>query len=107
MEALENLDRDTARKLFTHYRKQRDGIRNSPEMGTICLICGSLHIVAKPGEPHQVLCRDCGFTFIRYVCDVCGSTVDGRDPQNPGCDGCGLRHCSCGACGCTTACNHI
>ena len=98
----EIVDRDTARKLFIHYRREREGIRNDPAMGSICLICGSIHIVPKAGEPRQLLCRDCGFAFFRYECGSCGATVDGRDPLNPGCDGCGLRLCSCGACGCST-----
>jgi len=98
---METLDRDTAKKLFDHYRKQRDGIRNKPEMASICLICGSIHIVAKEGNKHKLVCRDCGFAFYRYTCPACGRTVDGRDPKNPACSSeCGLRVCTCGACGC-------
>ncbi len=107
MEGDEVGGKDAVKKLFAHYRRERDGIRNAPEMATICLICGSIHIVTKPGEPHQRYCRDCGFAFFRYDCEACGSTVDGRDPQNPGCDKCGLRVCTCGACGCSTDCNHL
>ncbi|MBV5339076.1 MAG: hypothetical protein J0665_05885 [Deltaproteobacteria bacterium] len=99
---MEPLDRDTTKKLFDHYRKQRDGIRNSPEMASICLICGSIHIIPKPGDAQKLLCRDCGFAFYRYQCPACGKSVDGRDPQNPGCPECGERVCTCGACGCTT-----
>ena len=32
---MEPLDRGTAQKLFDHYRKQRDGIRNKWEIATI------------------------------------------------------------------------
>jgi hypothetical protein len=100
---MEPLERDTAKKLFDHYRNNRDGIRNKPEMATVCLICGSVHIIPKPGDERMLVCRDCGFAFYRYACQVCGETVDGRDPKNPGCRGaCGLRTCTCGACGCAT-----
>ncbi len=47
---METLDRDTALKLFNHYRAHRDGIRDSPEMATICLIYESVQIVPKRGE---------------------------------------------------------
>lgn len=94
------LDRATANKLFDHYRKHRDGIRNKPEMATICLICGSIHIIPQNGNQHKLFCRDCGFAFFRYECSACGKTVDGRDPHNPACHECGLRICTCGACGC-------
>ena len=50
---MEPLDRDTAKKLFEHYRKHRDGIRNKPEMAWVCLICGSVHIIPKPDERAQ------------------------------------------------------
>lgn len=93
-------DRTAAQKLFDHYRKHRDGIRNRPEMSMICLICGSVHIIPKPGDSHRLVCRDCGFPFFRYDCPSCGLTVDGRDPRNPACRECGLRICTCGACGC-------
>lgn len=97
---METLDSDTAKQLFDHYRRQRDGIRNNPEMASICLICGSIHIIPKPGDIHKLVCRDCGFAFYRYACPVCGTTIDGRDPKNPGCGECDLRVCTCGACGC-------
>ena len=93
-------DRDTAKKLFDQYRRQRDGIRNKPEMACICLICGSVHIIPKSDDDKKLVCRDCGFAFYRYQCSACGKTVDGRDPKNPGCPTCGLRLCTCGACGC-------
>jgi len=97
---MELLDRNRAKKLFDHYRNQRDGIRNSPEMASICLICGSIHIIPKPGDNQKLLCRDCGFAFFRYTCPACGITVDGRDPLNPACRECGSRVCTCGVCGC-------
>jgi len=96
------LDRETAKKLFKQYRKNRDGIRNCPEMASICLICESIHILPKDGDPRQWVCRNCGFTFYRYECSACGATIDGRDPRNPACGDCGLRVCTCGACGCPT-----
>jgi len=97
---MEQLDRETANKLFDHYRKQRDGIRNKPEMASICLICASIHIIPKKGDAQMLVCRDCGFAFYRYECSACGKTVDGRDPKNPACRECGLRICTCGSCGC-------
>jgi rubrerythrin len=98
---MEPPDRETARKLFGQHRENRDGIRNKPEMAWICLICGSVHIIPKPGDEHKLVCRNCGFAFFRYICPACGKTVDRRDPKNPACPGeCGLRLCSCGACGC-------
>ena len=97
---MEALDKDTAKKLYKHYRQNRDGIRNSPEMASICLICESIHIDPVEGVPHKYICRNCRFKFIRYQCSACGGTVDSRDPQNPPCEECGLRICTCGACGC-------
>jgi hypothetical protein len=99
---METLDRDTARKLFEHYRNHRDGIRNKPEMASICLICGSIHINPKVGDKYMLICRDCRFAFYRYECRACGATIDGRDPRNPCCQGCTLRICTCGACSCPT-----
>jgi rubrerythrin len=99
---MEAPDRDTAKKLLDHYRAHRDGIRNKPELAWVCLICGSVHIVPKPGDEHKLLCRDCGFAFYRYACPDCGKTIDGRDPQNPNCEKCELRVCTCGVCDCLT-----
>ena len=99
-------DRDTVKKLYEQYRKHRDWIRNKPEMATICLICGSIHIVPQAGEMNMVVCRDCGFAFYRYECTACGATIDGRDPLNPGCRECGFRICTCGACFCQQADTH-
>jgi len=100
MNSSAELDRDVAKNLFDHFRKHREGIRNKPEMAGVCLICGSVHIIPKPGDSHRLLCRDCGFAFYRYPCPACGKTIDGRDPHNPACRECGLRICSCGSCGC-------
>jgi len=103
---METPDREIAKKLFEQYRVKREGIRNKPEMASICLICGSVHIIPKPDDAHKLVCRDCGFAFYRYICGSCGKTIDGRDPQNPACHDCGLRLCTCGACGCSTGCDH-
>lgn len=100
MDSLPILDRDTAKKLFEHYRRHRDGIRNKPEMASICLICGSIHIFPKADDDKKLFCRSCGFAFYRYSCAACGKTIDGRDPKNPACGECTLRVCTCGACGC-------
>lgn len=97
---MEQLDRETAKKLFDHYRKQRDGIRNKPELASLCLICGSVHVAVKNGEPDKLACCNCGFSWYRYQCHACGKVVDGRDPKNPACQECGKRVCVCGACGC-------
>ncbi|NVN99456.1 MAG: hypothetical protein HXX17_09035 [Geobacteraceae bacterium] len=97
---MESTDRENAKKLFEKYRKQRDGIRNCPEMASICLICGSIHVIAKEGDSGMLICRNCGFSWYRYECSACGRTVDGRDPKNPGCRKCGMRICTCGRCNC-------
>ncbi|MDD2364815.1 MAG: hypothetical protein PHN84_01485 [Desulfuromonadaceae bacterium] len=97
---MEAIDRETGKKLFEKFRSHRDGIRNSPGMASVCLICGSIHILPKPGEENKLYCRNCGFAFYRYQCNSCGSTVDGRDPLNPICRECGFRICTCGACNC-------
>lgn len=97
---METLDKDTAKKLYKHYRKNRDGIRDCPEMGSICLICESINIEPVEEVPNQFICRNCRVKFIRCQCSACGSTIDSRDPQNPLCEECGSRICTCGACGC-------
>jgi len=102
MDTAEPLDRETAKKLFEHYRKHRDGIRNKPEMASVCLICGSIHIAPKAGSDRKLYCVNCGFAFFRYTCSVCGRTIDGRAPKNPACGECELRVCTCGACGCVS-----
>lgn len=100
MDSAITIDRETAKQLFDYYRKHRDGIRNRPEMASVCLICGSIHVVPKEDEEGKLHCINCGFAFYRYTCSACGKTVDGRDPQNPACRECGLRICTCGACDC-------
>jgi NAD-dependent SIR2 family protein deacetylase len=100
---MDTLDRDTAKQLYKHYRKNRDGIRNCPEMASICLICESIHIVPVEGNPYKLVCRNCGFAFYRYTCSACGATIDGRDPKNPPCEKCDLRVCTCGVCECQAA----
>ena len=97
---MEQLDKATAKKLHEKYRTHRDGIRNKPELASLCLICGSIHIVPKVGDDQKLVCRDCGFAFYRYQCRECGKTIDGRDPLNPGCRECGARICTCGTCDC-------
>lgn len=97
---METLDRDTAKQLLEYYRKHRDGIREKPEMASICLICGSIHIIPKAGDNLMLICFNCNVSFYHYECTACGKTIDGRDPRNPGCRVCGLRICTCGACGC-------
>jgi hypothetical protein len=103
---METVDRETGKKLFEHYRKHRDGIRNKPEMASVCLICGSIHINPKAGDDRMLVCLNCGFAFYRYECIACGKTIDGRDSQNPGCRECDLRICACGVCGCPTGNRH-
>lgn len=95
------ISREEGKQLFKKYRSQRDGIRNCPEMASVCMICESIDVVEKPDEPGKRYCRNCGFAFYRYTCPSCGKTVDGRDPRNPACEECGLRVCTCGACGCS------
>jgi len=99
---MHDLDRETAKKLYEQYRKNRDGIRNEPDMASICLICASIKVIPKDGDDFMRVCCNCNFPFYRYDCGSCGATIDGRDPQNPGCSVCGLRICTCGACGCPT-----
>jgi hypothetical protein len=100
MNQIIQLDKETAQKLFKQFRTQRDGIRNRPELASLCLICGSIHIIPKADEPGMLICRDCRFVFYRAECPACGKTIDGRDPKNPVCRVCGGRICSCGACQC-------
>ena len=103
---MKTLDRDTAKHLFEFYRKHRDGIRIKSEMATICLICGSIHVTPKDGDDLMLICFNCGVDFYRYECKACSKTIDGRDPQNPGCRVCGLRICTCGVCGCPAVDTH-
>lgn len=103
---MEAPDKDTAKRLFDHYRTHRDGIRNKAEMASICLICGSTHIIPKDGDERMLVCRNCNFAFYRYACRSCGRIIDGRDPANSGCRECGLRMCTCGVCGCSPTAPH-
>lgn len=98
-----SINRDEGAQLFRHYRKNRDGIRQSPEMTSVCLICGSIHIEPKQGTDNMLVCSNCGFAFYRYACPACGQVIDGRDPQNRGCAECGQRICTCGSCGCASS----
>ncbi len=93
-------------KLLKKYREDRDGMRNCPELAGLCLICGSIHIVPHKDDHRKLVCRNCGFAFYRYVCPACNSTVDGRDSRNRACPECGIRICSCGACGCPATPSH-
>jgi len=97
----EQLDKEEAKQLYDHYRKNRDGIRLESRMASVCIICGSIHVLPKGDVANgELVCRNCGVVFMRYSCSVCGLTIDGRDPQNPGCRECGWRKCTCGACHC-------
>lgn len=90
---------EEAKQLYRRYRSNRAGIRNSVQMASVCLICGSIHVVSVEGsDPPAMECRNCGFKFIRYSCWNCGKPVDGRDPANPACRECGWRICTCSAC---------
>lgn len=94
------LDREEAKSLFTRYRTNRKGLRKSPGMVSVCLICGSPNIVVRDdASPHVRECRNCGFTFLRYECHACGETLDSRDPETPKCLECGFCRCLCSACG--------
>jgi len=91
--------REEAVQLCRRYRSNRAGIRSNRKMASVCLICGSIHVVPVAGsDPPAMQCRNCGFQFIRYTCPSCGETVDGRDAENPACRECGWRICSCSAC---------
>lgn len=98
---MQSISREEGKQLFKHYHRNRDGIRLSPQMASVCLICESIHLAPNPDNPNMLVCCNCGFAFYRYVCPACGLTIDGRDPQNPGCPDCGLRICTCGKCGCS------
>lgn len=93
-------DRETAKKLYKFYRKNRDGIRKCAQMASLCLICESVHIDPVAGDPRKWVCRNCGYAFYRYACSACGATIDSRDYKNPPCERCTARVCTCGACDC-------
>lgn len=69
---MEPLDRNAAKILFNHYRKNREGIRNKPEMASIWMICGSIHIIPKADDEHKLVCRNCGLRLCTCGCS-CGS----------------------------------
>jgi methionyl-tRNA synthetase len=91
---------EVAKQLFARHRTERDGISDIAEMASVCLICGSPHIDAVPGEDGKFVCRNCGFGFARSTCETCGKTVDSRDSKHPKCGDCGKRICVCGRCNC-------
>jgi hypothetical protein len=93
---------DTVRgmALFQMHRGDRSGINRKPEMESVCLICGAIHIDPDPENPRKLVCRNCGFGFFRYACPACSQTIDGRDPGNPNCPACHARKCTCGRCDC-------
>jgi hypothetical protein len=66
------IDREEGKRLFKKYRSARDGIRNCPEMASVCLICESIDVVPKQGEEGMLYCRNCGFAFYRSTCPACG-----------------------------------
>ncbi len=94
------VDPATGVAMFRLHRGNRNGINRKPEMASVCLICGSIHVEADSGDGRKLVCRNCGFAFYRYDCSVCSSTVDSRDPSNRPCDECGKPKCTCGSCGC-------
>jgi hypothetical protein len=98
--AMALVDLALAHELFREYRQNRAGISRKPEMASVCLICGSVHIEPDPRDGRKLVCRNCGFAFYRYRCVSCGSTIDSRDPSNPLCSDCHERKCTCGNCSC-------
>ena len=95
------IDAATAFALFRMHQGSRAGINRKPEMGSVCLICGSVHIAPDPGNPRKLVCRNCGFAFLRYQCPACANLIDSRDPTNLHCPLCCGRKCTCGNCDCT------
>jgi hypothetical protein len=87
-------------ELFHLHKRDRAGINRKPEMASVCLICGSVHIDPDPNHPRRFVCRNCGFAFFRYACPACNDPIDSRDPGNGLCPTCRERRCVCGACGC-------
>jgi len=86
--------------LFQLHKGDRAGINRKPEMESVCLICGSIHMDTDPADPRKRVCRNCGFAFFRYPCPACAQIIDSRDPGNPHCPACHGRTCVCGRCGC-------
>lgn len=95
-----SLDAAAGMVLFRLHKGNRVGISRKPEMASVCLICGSVHIDVDPADGRRHVCKNCGFAFYRYSCPSCGSAIDSRDPENPLCSTCRERRCSCGACLC-------
>jgi hypothetical protein len=94
------IDSTIAQSLFHMHRGDRAGINKKPEMASVCLICGSVHMDADPGDNRRLVCRNCGFAFYRYPCPSCGCAIDSRDPTNLRCPDCRERRCICGSCEC-------
>jgi len=94
------IDAAMAYALFRQHQGDRVGINRKPEMASVCLICGSVHIAPDPTNPRKLVCRNCGFAFVRYQCPACANVVDNRDPSNPHCPSCRGRMCTCGSCDC-------
>jgi hypothetical protein len=94
------IDATVAQALFCLHKGNRTGINRKPEMGSVCLICGAVHLDVDPADGRRLVCRNCGFAFYRYPCPSCGSTVDSRDPSNVLCATCRERRCTCGHCAC-------
>ena len=97
------MDVATGFVLFRQYRRNRAGVNGRPELASVCLICGSVHVDRDAGDKRKLTCRNCGFSFYRFDCVVCATPVDGRDPGNPPCSVCGVPRCACGACACVRA----
>jgi len=95
------VDVATGLALFRLHKNNRAGINRKPEMASVCLICGSIHVDPDPENPRRLICRNCGFAFYRYTCPACASTVDSRDPTNPSCSVCRIPKCTCGDCACS------
>jgi hypothetical protein len=94
------IDAVTAMALFRLHKGNRAGINRKPEMESVCLICGAVHVKADPNDPRKRVCRSCGFAFFRYECPACAQVVDSRDPSNPHCPICRGRKCTCDRCDC-------
>lgn len=100
MGTMSAIDSATGRELFQRHRRNRAGIAGIPAMGSVCLICGSVHMDVDPANGRRFVCRNCGFAFERYACPSCDSTIDSRDPNDPLCATCHQHRCTCGSCAC-------
>jgi hypothetical protein len=94
------VDVATGVALYRQHKGNRAGINRKPEMASVCLICGSIHMDPDPKDPEKLICRNCGFAFRRYDCPTCASTIDSRDPSNRACSVCRKPKCTCGTCAC-------